>query len=148
MAKGFPDFFGTSIFPVHGSMTLAEGNGNHSGSGNADTLVTITGKGIIKGLDVAMYNAGQDGKANSVLYLTIDNLTNLILQYYNFADTDVNIDNPAFGYTPLAIWEGSRLYCSSRREIPFISEFKLVWLDIYTAGVPNYTYYVAYQLYQ
>ena len=48
MAKGYPDFFGYSMFPYYGGPYLETGNVITAGAGLA-TVLTIAAKGIVRG---------------------------------------------------------------------------------------------------
>jgi len=47
MAKGYPDFFGFSMFPYYGPIYEAHDTGT-APSGGSDTIVSVTSKGVLR----------------------------------------------------------------------------------------------------
>jgi len=70
MAKGYPDFFGTSIWPKYGTPTINTGAAIVVHGGNNDTIILITADGV---LFQAAFVIVCDDLANShYLHLYID----------------------------------------------------------------------------
>jgi len=70
MAKGYPDFFGQSIFPIYGSLNVDEDVSDLTGTESA-ILHQITGKGSIVGGSVTITAVDKGFAPNASINLSV-----------------------------------------------------------------------------
>jgi len=100
MARGYPDFFGYSVFPWHGAVTEESGS-EVVGIGATTTILTLAGKRVVYSVDV---------RADGLLAINADIVT-------LYTDT-VLLSAPT--------WEVLRQYDSS---LVGVTEFSLLFFD-------------------
>jgi len=91
MPRGYPDYFGQSIFPQYGQAYSIVLSGTLNAYPHSTVLFDITGKGLILGGNVIFYNVYAGGNLwlnltidNEIVYNnTIDNLFNWKLDTYS-----------------------------------------------------------------
>jgi len=147
MARGFPDWFGQSIFPTWGQYTQHLIAHNHSGTGVIDTVQEQTGKGIVRGADLHLANTGQDGDLDNILYFNVDGVVGRILSEASFSSNVSGKMHSAHATTVRMIWEDSHISLIMTEDIPFITSFALLWYAVFTAGAPAITGHIDYSLY-
>ena len=71
MARGYPDYFGQSIFPKYGGARQEVQNKVSVPAGTTKSIVTVTGKGVMyqAGIQVLGYTAAYSDR----FYLYVDN---------------------------------------------------------------------------
>lgn len=80
MARGFPDYFGRSIWPKYGTATSKIGTSVNVASGDTDTIFSLSGMGVIKWLKVGC--ALELDYGSSFFRLTIDGSVIDALHFY------------------------------------------------------------------
>lgn len=134
MARGFPDFFGTSIFPTFGNFEEAHYSSVGEPSLVAIDAITITGKGIVRGGHGHFESGTEDGDALYFVDAVIDGATSIPLataypdERYNVipAQTFAKIENIEY--------EDSRVEFHLTGEIPFTTSFVLRITPQFTTG--------------
>lgn len=72
MARGYPDFFGTSVFPSPGSASRSVSGGTNCPAGAVTSILTLTGKGTVFAGWISFINS--PGLLDLFVQLTVDGL--------------------------------------------------------------------------
>jgi len=148
MAKGFPDFFGQSIFPTYGPVLQATVTVAHSASGDTDTILTITGKGLIRTIYLEAYNTNNDGDLFIRPQLSIDSVLSTWLLEHDVSSPGSEANNRELVDLVLSTHEDSHVIMVGNVQVPFISA---AYLEVYcTYAVRNVELmaHILYSLYQ
>ena len=80
MAKGYPDYFGQSVFPKYGPMTILSSLVPLIGAGTT-TLVTVDGQGNLSYLELNMISAAGLTSAQFAMYIDGSKIQDMNLQF-------------------------------------------------------------------
>jgi len=127
MAKGFPDYFGQSIWPKYGTMLTDDELVAGVAPGATATILYVTGQGQLR--NASLFINGMGNPASIYILITVDG----VLVYANPLYTIMYY----FGDTPSDVIAQCTLYdivagiysIVINREIPFVSSFKVEILN-------------------
>jgi len=148
MAKGFPDWFGMSVFPVFGGYSSYLVAHNHTGTGVIDTVKSLTGKGVLRAADLEIHNIGQDGVGDWTIYLDIDGINQRVITAAGFSDLSNNQIESAYAEPVYFYWEDSCYRFKLLEDVPFITSIELKWFHVFAAGAPAMTGFLDISFYQ
>lgn len=148
MAKGFPDWFGHSIFPVYGAFNEESGSYTQLASAASELVFTVTGKGVIRGGLFFTSQVGVDGDLEISPSILIDQSTSIDIYFGANYPVAAQYRETPYGKIVSLEYLGGDVMGILKGEIPFITQFKLYMWAKYTGAAPVTIYDVQYSLYQ
>lgn len=141
------DWLGQSTFPHFGDVIRGYSSFPAAGSGAANTVVTITGKGILRGFRFLSLSTGEDGDGCFIPRIHIDGEANEVIVNYCFTDPEASLAETWLGKVTEASWEDSRVRAISKVQFPFSESLVLDWVSTYTGANPTISVSYLYSLY-
>jgi len=123
MARGYPDYFGYSVFPYYGDLLVQEQLAGGVLAANTETIFELAHKGVIMGGE--LYIVGAVDPVNAEINITIDGsgvLSRFIVDLYNnnYSENNsylLNLTRLTYGFSAASLQFG--------KEISFSTQFLL-----------------------
>jgi len=147
MARGYPDFFGHSVFPSYGAVTTFNLNGVWPAFGGYLNIINIIGKGTMLGFTFMVYEDAPPEGIRVDGGLNID-AGGFVITFR--ADTDneiIPVESEIFGKVFQVNYEQGHIFYSLNREIPYQGSFIFRSSAVFPANPPTwflYGYYAPY----
>jgi len=136
MARGYPDFFGQSIFPYFGPTNIINDAG--FSTGGADVIINLVGKGVFLGGTIYVNDNDDPPVSIFEIAMRVDGGDNLRLRTFRLDDREYGWNFPCMGREVYWNLETREFVYLIDREISFGVSFEL-WLGaVGYAGAPDW----------